>query len=107
GCSWVRQRRAPAPRLFPCTTLFRSDAIEQARRDGCWVALAVAYELGHALEPHCPENGRELLTAWVFDRADHLDTGAVDAFIDARSEEHTSELQSREKLVWRLRPEKK
>ena len=60
------------------------DAIEQARRDGCWVALAAAYELGHALEPHFPKNGRELLTAWVFDRADHLDTGAVDAFIDAR-----------------------
>ncbi len=60
------------------------DAIEQAQRDGCWVALAAAYELGHALESHVPKKGRELLTAWVFDRADHLDTGAVDAFIDAR-----------------------
>ncbi|WP_349251855.1 aminodeoxychorismate synthase component I [Azoarcus sp. L1K30] len=52
------------------------DEIERARADGCWVVLAAAYELGHALEPRLHtllrNDGAPLLSAWVFARAERL-----------------------------------
>src|SRR3712207_7667331 len=73
-------RRPPRSTLFPYTTLFRSEA-EQA----------AAQVVGHrALDPHPP--GRKVAP---------LDLGQT------RSEEHTSELQSRQYLVCRLLLEKK
>src|SRR3712207_9003003 len=95
-------RRPPRSTLFPYTTLFRS-VDHQAR------GLELGRELRdlelHALEPG--DGLAELLALFgvayaVFERAlreaDHL---------GARSEEHTSELQSRQYLVCRLLLEKK
>src|SRR3712207_7736965 len=81
-------RRPPRSTLFPYTTLFRSLATKaqqiavaertlDAQDPGAWPTC------GKALDPSAPEAGA------------------------ARSEEHTSELQSRQYLVCRLLLEKK
>src|SRR3989442_4282408 len=78
-------RRPPRSTLFPYTTLFRSrraDAIRAAIRE-----LQVTHE-GRPLGPVRCSMG-------------------VSAFPEHRSEEHTSELQSRPHLVCRLLLEKK
>src|SRR2546421_7559250 len=76
-------RRPPRSTLFPYTTLFRSLSAVRLRRGDGWPLLApVAFALG-------------LATSWAIANA----TG--------RSEEHTSELQSRSDLVCRLLLEKK
>src|SRR3712207_6930385 len=91
-------RRPPRSTLFPYTTLFRSPGgVEEAQ--GPRVALAVllvaveadGLEREHA--EHRLAGGRE---------APHVDEAAHE-----RSEEHTSELQSRQYLVCRLLLEKK
>src|SRR3712207_8150974 len=89
-------RRPPRSTLFPYTTLFRSRAeVRQPAPLGLLVPLlrvAVAVE-HHALV---------LLVGRLDDLGDRvLQRGA------ARSEEHTSELQSRQYLVCRLLLEKK
>src|SRR5947209_13481305 len=76
-------RRPPRSTLFPYTTLFRSEIDLEQR-----LALAKQQE--------------EQLQDLVMD-ASSLRRDAV----DARSEEHTSELQSRQYLVCRLLLEKK
>src|SRR2546422_3035737 len=79
-------RRPPRSTLFPYTTLFRSqEQTEPLCAAACADAATAARSLGHAS-----------LTAVVVSRA-HA----------ARSEEHTSELQSRLHLVCRLLLEKK
>src|SRR3712207_7155475 len=84
-------RRPPRSTLFPYTTLFRSDEASAAR---AWDTMRAALGSGGLLvEGTCDEYGRR--SAWV----------ALDA--DGRSEEHTSELQSRQYLVCRLLLEKK
>src|SRR3712207_9358800 len=83
-------RRPPRSTLFPYTTLFRSERVEvvvdevdlRALRD----AEAEAHE--HVLDVP-PGGGEQVQTP------------------DRRSEEHTSELQSRQYLVCRLLLEKK
>src|SRR5205809_4602530 len=75
-------RRPPPSTLFPYTTLFRS--------------------VGHALRP--PQQRRVLLRVVVV--RPHL-RGADPLHVEERSEEHTSELQSRLHLVCRLLLEKK
>src|SRR2546429_6964714 len=77
-------RRPPRSTLFPYTTLFRS-------REDAWLA-----EL-RAIDP-APFGGRPEAVAYGVMR---------DALEGARSEEHTSELQSRLHLVCRLLLEKK
>src|SRR2546422_1479379 len=79
-------RRPPRSTLFPYTTLFRSLRFERLieRVDGGWGA-------GHCL----PSDTNRLDT--LYRRETHL----------FRSEEHTSELQSRLHLVCRLLLEKK
>src|SRR2546422_7450003 len=71
-------RRPPRSTLFPYTTLFRSDFMSRARLTGNWGGFR-------------DELGKKGV---VFDA-------------DLRSEEHTSELQSRLHLVCRLLLEKK
>src|SRR3712207_7687171 len=94
-------RRPPRSTLFPCTTLFRSGG-----GDGIRSGLIHAVTDTVAL-PATPDAVRAVLAA------DHLGVrparvapvGAVGGA--ARSEEHTSELQSRQYLVCRLLLEKK
>src|SRR2546426_9148991 len=73
-------RRPPRSTLFPYTTLFRSER----------ASIPVAYRL------YLPE-------AWAKDRRRRRTAGVP----DARSEEHTSELQSPCNIVCRLLLEKK
>src|SRR3712207_8622148 len=91
-------RRPPRSTLFPYTTLFRSDGLADpergVRRE--LEALAVVELLRSADEPDRP------LLDEVQER--HLAAGAR---VAARSEEHTSELQSRQYLGCRLLLEKK
>src|SRR5256886_13499427 len=89
-------RRPPRSTLFPYTTLFRS--ISRVRPDGAVENLKFI-EGGHnGVTLHAPK-GLALLgdTLWVAD---------IDV-VRARSEEHTSELQSQSNLVCRLLLEKK
>src|SRR3712207_8123082 len=89
-------RRPPRSTLFPYTTLFRSEAAAPALRHQH--ALAFFGEVGDELRP-------SLRILFVDQRADwHLDLEIVTVL---RSEEHTSELQSRQYLVCRLLLEKK
>src|SRR3712207_6849493 len=87
-------RRPPRSTLFPYTTLFRSHrpagvefVVQRARR---------AADDHHPL--HAAEDGRQVAVAVV---------GQLVGVGAGRSEEHTSELQSRQYLVCRLLLEKK
>lgn len=59
--------------------------IEQAGRDGRWVALAASYELGYALEPALaplrPEADTPLLEAWFFEQCESLTDAHVEAWL--------------------------
>src|SRR3712207_7768102 len=79
-------RRPPRSTLFPYTTLFRSDGRTGPR------TLAA---LDGFLAARGKENGQAVLLR------------ALEALQGERSEEHTSELQSRQYLVCRLLLEKK
>src|SRR3712207_8608037 len=84
-------RRPPRSTLFPYTTLFRSGGqrrLRRARRDQA--VAAVADQVGPAGLRQRPPDGEVVL------RLEEL-----------RSEEHTSELQSRQYLACRLLLEKK
>src|SRR3712207_7995714 len=85
-------RRPPRSTLFPSTPLFRSTLP---------AVLGEESRINPFLRTREPEVGR---AAQAFNGADPGDAGAVFA---ARSEEHTSELQSRQYLVCRLLLEKK
>src|SRR3712207_7303225 len=99
-------RRPPRSTLFPYTTLFRSDrdAGLAARED--LLPAAPVHERVAALEPdhHVPA-----LRALDEDPVDLVLRHGVVAggLAHVRSEEHTSELQSRQYLVCRLLLEKK
>src|SRR3712207_7079217 len=90
-------RRPPRSTLFPYTTLFRSRAQPALRLPGDLAHLG-----RHALEPGQllrPDPRRMAVGPGALD--EHVADPAV------RSEEHTSELQSRQYLVCRLLLEKK
>src|SRR3712207_8746503 len=92
-------RRPPRSTLFPYTTLFRSFEEEQAvdERNGASFAEQEAF-----LE----RTAEERLADYVeFLRIPSI--GTLSEHKDDRSEEHTSELQSRQYLVCRLLLEKK
>src|SRR3712207_8294203 len=90
-------RRPPRSTLFPYTTLFRSDRLaSQARRGQQPVALRL----------HPDDLGVRVLGDLSDERL-AVALGHPVARLDARSEEHTSELQSRQYLVCRLLLEKK
>src|SRR3712207_8968639 len=85
-------RRPPRSTLFPYTTLFRSTTLRHLRRQ-------LEFEAQHDALTGLP-NRRTFLA--------HLDAVFTRASPGARrSEEHTSELQSRQYLVCRLLLEKK
>src|SRR5690554_7770116 len=99
-------RRPPRSTLFPYTTLFRSDidlspmfstpeeVAKQAVENDVHVIGCSSLAAGH----------RSLVPELIEALKSH---GADDIIVIARSEEHTSELQSRPHLVCRLLLEKK
>src|SRR3712207_8263093 len=89
-------RRPPRSTLFPYTTLFRSRGT--ARRQHV-DALGVLQHGHHIRREHARDRRQRAMQA--LEVAVHLRRRAV------RSEEHTSELQSRQYLVCRLLLEKK
>src|SRR2546425_4855048 len=92
-------RRPPRSTLFPYTTLFRS---REARADG----LDVSHIHLRYLNPF-PRNLGELLQRFARILVPELNNGQLVHLLRARSEEHTSELQSLAYLVCRLLLEKK
>src|SRR5687768_17703974 len=78
-------RRPPRSTLFPYTTLFRSVSLGSTSRAGCRRSLT--RPIGHS--PTCSASATDVARS------------------AGRSEEHTSELQSRLHLVCRLLLEKK
>src|SRR3712207_8664222 len=91
-------RRPPRSTLFPYTTLFRSGAVATFE--------ATRFALGRKNGIRIEVNGSEGSLAFDFEDMNVLE------FFDGtepaeRSEEHTSELQSRQYLVCRLLLEKK
>src|SRR3712207_8040578 len=86
-------RRPPRSTLFPYTTLFRSDGLV----DGLGVSARARYRPGvRGLFIGPSGTGKTLAAGWLATRLGI-----------PRSEEHTSELQSRQYLVCRLLLEKK
>src|SRR3712207_8451481 len=91
-------RRPPRSTLFPYTTLFRSSRQtllhpREGRAKGEGQESEVALRVGRDAQEGAPPQGR--LPLWLRCRLGY------------RSEEHTSELQSRQYLVCRLLLEKK
>src|SRR2546422_5738499 len=92
-------RRPPRSTLFPYTTLFRS-CLDPDSAD----RLVEPFRMAVGIHPR--------RSAGDHFRADHNVLSDREAFagkmaLDGRSEEHTSELQSRLHLVCRLLPDKK
>src|SRR3712207_7119240 len=90
-------RRPPRSTLFPYTTLFRSyvDEAERTFRDTHWLGVRTL---------KCP------LDLWIYQEiicGSRPDVIVETGTSQGRSEEHTSELQSRQYLVCRLLLEKK
>src|SRR5690606_41579705 len=94
-------RRTPSSTLFPSTTLFRSCQVHQARDHGAvelrvFLGVCSKQDIGLFGEGRAAcRNGYDGTTI------------LARQFDGIRSEEHTSELQSRENLVCRLLLEKK
>src|SRR3712207_8762034 len=96
-------RRPPRSTLFPYTTLFRSDVEHAALELGARFQVALAQPLGVGGQQLVGEVGR--LLQRLAGLAHVLDGERLGELL--RSEEHTSELQSRQYLVCRLLLEKK
>src|SRR3712207_8637278 len=93
-------RRPPRSTLFPYTTLFRSRLVRRLRPGHRQVDAEVREaDVGAHVEPAVAQPRGDLLAVPVRDG----DRPGV----PRRSEEHTSELQSRQYLVCRLLLEKK
>src|SRR3712207_7138052 len=91
-------RRPPRSTLFPYTTLFRSPG-------SAWNGH-YQQRMYHPIIACAAETG-DMLDARLRPGNAHTAEGALDFVLDLRSEEHTSELQSRQYLVCRLLLEKK
>src|SRR3712207_8791130 len=85
-------RRPPRSTLFPYTTLFRSPLARIEAEDASGIRGNLANELAR-VHPALDDGG--------------VEDGGEEGFDAGRSEEHTSELQSRQYLVCRLLLEKK
>src|SRR5690606_41991721 len=93
----VRRQQAAAPRELPCFPTRRSSDLGQAARGG-------RYGRGHAAaKRHGQAAGLRTQARMAFVRVpgNDIPEGAEEAWLE-RSEEHTSELQSRENIVCRL-----
>src|SRR3712207_8045771 len=99
-------RQPPRSTLFPYTTLFRSDGVEvgdDAVLEGADGDDALGGLADHRLGLGADAEGAPGLGV----DGDDARLGDDDPFAADRSEEHTSELQSRQYLVCRLLLEKK
>src|SRR5690606_40895774 len=100
-------RRPPSSTLFPYTTLFRS-SIRLAKADSYWGEPAYLDKVEFRIVPDAAAAVPALLSgdvqAFPFFQPDGVAQIEGDSRfkIEVRSEEHTSELQSRENLVCRL-----
>src|SRR3712207_8795360 len=93
-------RRPPRSTLFPYTTLFRSAGVH--RLDGALERGLRGHQDDRRHRVLVPGGGQDVETGHLW----HAHVGE-DQVVHARSEEHTSELQSRQYLVCRLLLEKK
>src|SRR3712207_6994857 len=98
-------RRPPRSTLFPYTTLFRSRAARGQRRRHARRPHTARVQTADRLRAQ-PEPGVELRPV-ARARLGRRVRGVAGADEAVRSEEHTSELQSRQYLVCRLLLEKK
>src|SRR3712207_9332811 len=100
-------RRPPRSTLFPYTTLFRSDRWGVSRVLAPLARLALQqgdYAQARARLEEAVAIGREIGEKWQVAHALHElgNLARIDGDYERRSEEHTSELQSRQYLVCRL-----
>src|SRR5947209_10650261 len=95
----------PRPTLFPYTTLFRSQAHGASMPDRRLSALTLAMDLGRMLDKCIRDQWSITDLDWSIAPPD-LPREKEEAVVQ-RSEEHMSELQSRQYLVCRLLLEKK
>src|SRR3712207_7657370 len=91
-------RRPPRSTLFPYTTLFRSSRVTVHETLKRWIAEGVVGLDNKSTAPHRPATK---VTLQAIATVKELQENPL------RSEEHTSELQSRQYLVCRLLLEKK
>src|SRR3712207_9328469 len=100
-------RRPPRSTLFPYTTLFRSTSGRPApaRRDP---RRSTVYETMITVVGNVVDSPRKVrvkdsqVTNFRVAATPRRFDGAAQRYVDGRSEEHTSELQSRQYLVCRL-----
>src|SRR3712207_8058402 len=92
-------RRPPRSTLFPYTTLFRSGGTDQRM----FKSFPVTYPHGRVAQMGVYQINQVKIAQADFE---HIQT-QIRAGKEQRSEEHTSELQSRQYLVCRLLLEKK
>src|SRR3712207_8059821 len=98
-------RRPPRSTLFPYTTLFRSTGAY-----GGWFVGALCNTCHNAVDRHVASRGQQ--AALIYDSPvtgskRTITYAELHDEVATRSEEHTSELQSRQYLVCRLLLEKK
>src|SRR5947209_16604885 len=93
-------RLPPASTLFPYTTLFRSlQNLQNYTQSSTGFTLSSSYALHHSF--------KRLGITYSLDRSSIVAVSTASQNLFNRSEEHTSELQSRQYLVCRLLLEKK
>src|SRR5258707_11952274 len=97
-------RRPPRSTLFPYTTLFRSIAKAHGK-SAAQVSLRFLAQRGIVVIPRTSRVERLSENFAIFDFL--LSETEMAEIAESRSEEHTSELQSRQYLVCRLLLEKK
>src|SRR3712207_7017943 len=94
-------RRPPRSTLFPYTTLFRSMGHVRSVAMGIWIGTGSRRET-------VEQNGiSHFIEHMLFKGTTNRSAEDIAKIVDSRSEEHTSELQSRQYLVCRLLLEKK
>src|SRR5690606_42129695 len=99
--------RPPRPTLFPYTTLFRSRLREGDGAAALGIARTLAADAPQAADAQqllamcLADAGDDASAHAAFARAAALAPGNEVIALNHRSEEHTSELQSRENLVCR------